>query len=254
MHGSIGSTTHCGQQAPTGVSRCVPLAQVMSAQGSQPVSVQVGQQAFGSWTMSLQEAGSARQFTPAHDSAPAVPPVAAAPLPFVVPPLPATPPVLAVSVVPPPPVPPVFPTVPVAPPVVPVRSSLVPPFPPVTPVVPAVELVAPPAVPIRMPLPPLHPPAPTVKTITDSMVSFTKSEHTRFAMAPPVARDAGAMDALSTTRGRVPGNSGQDSAAPGLTSRVRRWSSGSAWSQGTDHVAAYVSRRTADVRAATFVR
>ena len=72
MHGSGGSATQVGQQAPTSVSLCVPASQVMSAQGSQPVSVHVGQQALGSWTIFLHEAGSDGQVTLAHDSVPVV--------------------------------------------------------------------------------------------------------------------------------------------------------------------------------------
>jgi hypothetical protein len=91
-----------------------------------------------------------------------------------------------VLVIPPPPV---FPMVPVVPPVVLVTPT----------VAPAVELVEPPVVPTRMPLPLLHPPAPTVMTNMDGTISFRKTEHTRFNMVPPVARETGAMDDLSTT-------------------------------------------------------
>ena len=106
-----------------------------------------------------------------------------------------------VPVVPPPPIPPAEL---VAPPVVPV----VPAFPPVAPVVPAVGLVVPPVAMVAPPLPPLHPNAPTMMTNMDSTAIFTKTEHRRFDMVPPVAGDAGAMDALSLTRGSVPGNTG----------------------------------------------
>jgi hypothetical protein len=57
-------------------------------------------------------------------------------------------------------------------------------------------------VPTLAPVPrpsPLHPAATALTRKTDSAVSFTRTEHTRFDMVPPVARDTGAMDALSPT-------------------------------------------------------
>jgi hypothetical protein len=36
-------------------------------------------------------------------------------------------------------------------------------------------------------------------TNMDGTISFRKTEHTRFNMVPPVARETGAMDDLSTT-------------------------------------------------------
>jgi hypothetical protein len=70
--------------------------------------------------------------------------------------------------------------------------SVVPP--PVAVVTPDVELVVPPVVLVValsvLTLPPLlHPVAPTVMTNTDNTVSLTKTEHTRFSMVPPVARE-----------------------------------------------------------------
>jgi hypothetical protein len=44
----------------------------------------------------------------------------------------------------------------------------------------------------------------------ESMISLKKTEHTRLDIVPPVARDAGVIDDLSTTRGSVPGNSYQE--------------------------------------------
>jgi hypothetical protein len=44
----------------------------------------------------------------------------------------------------------------------------------------------------------------------ESMISLKKTEHTRLDIVPPVARDAGVIDDLSTTRGSVPGNTRQE--------------------------------------------
>jgi len=43
-------------------------------------------------------------------------------------------------------------------------------------------------------------------TNMDNTINFTNTQHTRFDMVSPVARETGATDDLSTTRGSVPGN------------------------------------------------
>jgi hypothetical protein len=66
-----------------------------------------------------------------------------------------------------------------------------------------------------MPLPLLHSVAPTMMTNTDTTVNFTKTEHTRFSVVPPVAPasvDGGnSIDILRTlvTRRCTKGISGQ---------------------------------------------
>ena len=60
--------------------------------------------------------------------------------------------------------------------------------PPDTPGLPPAAVVMPPV--LDAPLPPLpHPAAATVKIKMNSAVNFTKTEHTRFDMEPPVAID-----------------------------------------------------------------
>jgi hypothetical protein len=58
--------------------------------------------------------------------------------------------------------------------------------------------VVPPLAPVPRPSL-LHPAATALRRKTDSAVSFTRTEHTRFDMVPSVARDTGPMDALSPT-------------------------------------------------------
>ena len=95
---------------------------------------------------------------------------------------------------------------PVAPLAEPVAPALVTAMPPDVLVLPPVVLVVPPVVLVVPPLPPLHPVAPTVKTNMDSTDNFAKTKHTRLDMVPPHARDAGAMDAPSTTQDSATGN------------------------------------------------
>jgi len=109
---------------------------------------------------------------------------------------------------------------PAPPPVAPVPA-----MPAVRPVpgVPPVELVVPPVVVVAPRLPLLvHPPVLTVSRRMDATVSATKTQRTRFDMLPPVACDAGAMDALSTTRKSVPPNSRQENSAVGGCQQERR--------------------------------
>jgi hypothetical protein len=60
------------------------------------------------------------------------------------------------------------------------------------------------AVLLRSPLPRPHPAAPAGMTNMDSTTDFTKTKRRQFDMGPPGAGDAGAMDALSTTRAVYP--------------------------------------------------
>src|SRR5208283_4525945 len=91
-------------------------------------------------------------------------------------------------------------------PLLPVASAV-----PESPVAPSDVLVLPPVVVVvppvpGAPLPPLlHPPA-TVTTNTHSTANFMKTEHSRFAMKSPVARETGIDDPALATRGSLPGN------------------------------------------------
>jgi hypothetical protein len=107
-----------------------------------------------------------------------------------------------------PPVVPVTPELAVPPPIMPVDPPVVPVVPPVGLVIPPAELIAPPVVPVvpvKLVVPPvvlvvpppplLHPVAAVAMISRESNVSFTRIEHTRFGMDPPVARNPAAIDA-----------------------------------------------------------
>jgi hypothetical protein len=55
----------------------------------------------------------------------------------------------------------------------------------------------------------LHPVVVKVTTNMNTTVNFPKWENARFDMVPPVARDARALDSLSTTRRSLPGKDRQ---------------------------------------------
>ena len=57
--------------------------------------------------------------------------------------------------------------------------------------------------------------------VKDNARPIAKTEHTRFSMVPPVARDTGTLDALSPIRDILPGNTRQENSRLGGWQKVQ---------------------------------